>query len=578
MDKKIIKMHNNPPNITKEVFTIITKIVNNKFKDIRKKNPDFPALSFNFPKDFYKLMVFVKNFFGNDALCPKMNKKRNISNIFHPDRANLYLNEHPNYKFFSLETQEGISNKLRSLLEVLFQTIKNIFDTEEAIKKDNTKKQPTNYIDNIFKEIATKLGIKFTKLNNVYNVNHTTANINPNQRTIGTGIKITDPDIVVVPGHTDTAGAAYNHVPPGSFYSGFDYNRYGHLQKYDIPNYIDPIGHFLPPLRYIEMTKPTDIMQTPVTITMFKEIMGYNPTLSEDEKEHIYAPVGNVTWGEAIEYTMRLSLNSPFIEENQISQLENYLQKIEQAISKKDEGLYYRTCIEYLIYALGENGTGLYRLLTATEGERIYRAGTSTLFPWGDTIEDLSILDSFAHTALNKPNLSPIYKIGDYKANKWGFYNLCGSPLEWRADEHFNIMISSRYRNDSFYKNYFDAYKNFIQQTTNPFYYDYDHSNKRQHNESAIMHGQVFWECSPTNEPRIGIFIPGLRLGFNKNNDYGDFRDKKIDRVKHRSFTGFRVAVTMPPDHALSLNYKPTLLGGCHKQVLLSSPVIALEK
>jgi len=40
MDKKIIKMHNNPPNITKEVFTIITKIVNKKFKDIRKKNPE----------------------------------------------------------------------------------------------------------------------------------------------------------------------------------------------------------------------------------------------------------------------------------------------------------------------------------------------------------------------------------------------------------------------------------------------------------------------------------------------------------------------------------------------------------
>ena len=85
------------------------------------------------------------------------------------------------------------------------------------------------------------------------------------------------PDEKVQPdfGNTDPAGALYINIPTGTFTQG------AHPGIYKIIASTNLEPEITPPHR-VTITKPLAIMQHPVIVNMFKDVMGYNRAYYDD--------------------------------------------------------------------------------------------------------------------------------------------------------------------------------------------------------------------------------------------------------------------------------------------------------
>ena len=67
-----------------------------------------------------------------------------------------------------------------------------------------------------------------------------------------------------------------------------------------------------------------------------------------------------------------------------------------------------------------------YVLPTESQWEYACRAGTTTAYSWGNTINSAN--------ANYSSNIGQTSNVGDYAANPWGFFDMHGNVWEWTAD------------------------------------------------------------------------------------------------------------------------------------------------
>ncbi|MBP90353.1 MAG: hypothetical protein CMJ64_27215 [Planctomycetaceae bacterium] len=159
------------------------------------------------------------------------------------------------------------------------------------------------------------------------------------------------------------------------------------------------------PQHRVRITKPFYIGVYEVTQAEFEGLMGTNPSSftrtgllkdAPDDLEISRLPVDNVTWYAAIEFCRRLSDLPP----------------------EKEAGR-------------------VYRLPTEAEWEYSCRAGTTTVFHFGDTLASTQANFNGANPfgdVEKGPFLNRTTTVGSYKPNAFGLYDMHGGLHEWCMD------------------------------------------------------------------------------------------------------------------------------------------------
>ncbi len=96
-----------------------------------------------------------------------------------------------------------------------------------------------------------------------------------------------------------------------------------------------------------------------------------------------------------------------------------------------------------------QSNDGTYRLPTEEEWEYVCRAGTTTAYSFGDTIDCSKAM--FGNNSLKSPDCIKIFEsrglqidlpapVKSYPPNPWGFYDMHGNVWEWVADAYHGYL------------------------------------------------------------------------------------------------------------------------------------------
>jgi len=159
-------------------------------------------------------------------------------------------------------------------------------------------------------------------------------------------------------------------IPEGTFLMGSDY-----ISTSDIK-----------PTHKVTLTKSFEIGVYEVTQKQYESVMGTNPSEFKGPDN----PVERVSWEAAVEFCRKLS----------------------EMPTEKAAGYSYR-------------------LPTEAEWEYACRAGTTTLFSFGD---DKSLLGDYGWFSKNSDGRT--HPVGTKRPNPWGLYDMHGNAYEWCQDWH----------------------------------------------------------------------------------------------------------------------------------------------
>jgi formylglycine-generating enzyme required for sulfatase activity len=151
------------------------------------------------------------------------------------------------------------------------------------------------------------------------------------------------------------------------------------------------------PQHPVKITRPFFLGTHPVTQGQYKAIMGRKPSHFKGSDD---LPVENVSWFDAVNFCNRMSV-------------------------KDKRTPFYRIDITD-VADVGGNG---YRLPSEAEWEYACRAGSATLFPFGDDAVKLG-----EHAWCFSNSQSKTHLVGQKSPNAWGLYDLLGNVYEWCAD------------------------------------------------------------------------------------------------------------------------------------------------
>lgn len=170
--------------------------------------------------------------------------------------------------------------------------------------------------------------------------------------------------------YTNSIGMEFVLIPAGSFMMGADPDVDAHGISDETPQH------------KVTISKPFYMGKYEVTQAQWEEVMGSNPSKFEGRNN----PVEQVSWDDAQEFIKRLN---------------------------------------------AKEGNNRYRLPTEAEWEYAARAGTGSVYFFGNDENELS---AYAWYGERSYETGTTYPVGEKQPNPWGLYDIYGNVWEWVQD------------------------------------------------------------------------------------------------------------------------------------------------